>query len=131
MDFYTVCLFSLLSIIICNVYIIILIFTSKGAKAIVPWGCVQRTNLKLIGCNFRELVLDKLNPITVWVERHKDNADESVKSNVVIESVVGVFANKINEIEKRQEALELFLQNYVVDMTFYTDKRITHNTASD
>ncbi|CAG8542896.1 9398_t:CDS:2 [Paraglomus brasilianum] len=100
-----------------------------GAKAVVPWGCVQRINLKFIGCNFRKLVLNKLDPIAVWVERHKDNEDESVKRNVVIENATDVFSNKINEIEKRQEALELFLQNYVVDMTFYTDydKRITQS----
>jgi len=95
----------------------------------VPWGCVQRINLKFIGCNFRELFLDTLKPIAVWVEHYKDNTDESVKKNVAIENTVDIFSNKINEIEKRQEALELFLQNYVVDMTFYTDRHIARNSS--
>ncbi|CAG8581893.1 4551_t:CDS:2 [Paraglomus occultum] len=101
-----------------------------GSKAIVPWGYVQRINLNFVGCNVRKLVREKLDPIVVWVERHKDDPDENVKKTGLTENAVDVLSNKINEIERRQEALELFLQNYVVDMTF-CDKRVFTRDTND
>ncbi|CAG8575974.1 6128_t:CDS:2 [Paraglomus occultum] len=124
-----------------------------GDRAIDPWGCVQRTQLKRIG--FRKSVIDQLANIAYWatdrgtalkggkskptytidkdIESGKENSISGSKEKSIIsantegdtddeneeEWTMKKLRCKFKTMQKRQKALENFLQDYVVDMTFY------------
>ncbi|CAG8575957.1 6127_t:CDS:2 [Paraglomus occultum] len=118
-----------------------------GDKSIEPWGLIQKLRAKSVR-NELEDKKGKHIDMTEWIKPPQGEKTATSRSNVADsasediesspgESTVSVaidektkievdpmeeLKSKVAILEKRQQALENFLQNYVVSMSFYTEK---------